>query len=69
MPAKFTKLLAALRAWGVTVEKPHKSSHWKTRYNGKMYPIPKHGKDVPDCYVRGACHAFDFDLNEFKKSI
>lgn len=69
MPARLSRIASVLRSYGVAVEKPSGSSHWKASRDGFVYTIPAHNgekTEIADIYIRGCCRAFEIDFKEFK---
>ena len=69
MPYKFRTVRQVAELYGLVLEVGGGKHPYKFRGpNGRMYPIPVHGKneEVPDVYVGGLCRSFGLDLAEFR---
>ena len=74
MPARFRKIIAAAKLYGLDVTKPSRGSHWKIKqlWTGKVYPIPAHNgenQEIDDHYIAGLCRCFGLNREEFMKKL
>ncbi len=72
MPARYSRLRAALAKLGVRVsERSGKGSHVVVDDGkGHTYPLPLHRgarTELSDVYVRGLCRALEIDYEELRK--
>jgi hypothetical protein len=70
VPCRFSDLVRALRALGITVEEPKRGSHFKAVRGGTVFPIPAHNalrSEVTDIYIRKLCRALQLDEAELRK--
>ncbi len=69
MPTTRRRIVGHAGRYGIALEEG--GNHSKLMRDGICYPIPRGsgGLEIPDCYLRGYCRAFGFDLAKVKEEL